>query len=114
MKCCFKCGAEKPLSEFYKHSRMPDGHVNKCKECNKADNNANRLLKSDYYKEYDRNRSSNPDRVMGRAKYAASEAGKASRILACKRYKESNPKKRAVHIKTGNAIRDGYLSKKAL
>lgn len=52
MKKCFKCGAEKPLSDFYKHPRMSDGHVNKCKECNKKDVRENRAEKADYYNEH--------------------------------------------------------------
>lgn len=111
MKVCFKCLVEKPLSEYYKHSKMRDGFLNKCKDCTKSDSTKNRNDNLEYYRQYDKDRANNPDRVAAREDYSRSEAGRVSRRKAKSKWEESNPKKRGVHIKTGNAIRDGLLFK---
>lgn len=35
-KICIRCGEEKPITEYYQHKGMADGHLNVCKECVKA------------------------------------------------------------------------------
>lgn len=55
-KTCFKCRQSKPLSAFYKHPQMPDGHVNKCKECNKADVRKNYADNIDAKRDYNKQR----------------------------------------------------------
>ena len=62
-KTCFKCKCEKPLDDFYKHDRMVDGHLNKCKVCAKTDANKHRLDNLESYRQYDKKRSSLPHRV---------------------------------------------------
>ena len=67
-KTCFKCGKLLPLSSFYKHSGMADGHLNKCKDCTRNDTKINRKEKEGYYKEYDRNRPNHEDRIKNNRK----------------------------------------------
>ena len=93
-KQCFKCGEVRNLSDFYKHPQMSDGHVNKCKECNKRDVRENRKDKVEYYREYDSRRNMLPQRVEAK-----------------KNWREKNPIKRAAQIMVGNAVRDGRLYK---
>ena len=63
-KQCFKCSNVKPLTQFYKHKRMGDGHSNKCKDC----------TKKDVREREEKLRKNDPDwvekeRVRGREKY---------------------------------------------
>jgi len=97
-KECFKCKTVKPLIDFYKHYAMADGHVNKCKECNKKDVTKNRGKKIDYYREYDRIRAKIPERQK-----AASEISSAWRKADKRRTKCHNAVTRA--IQSGKLIR---------
>jgi len=55
-KQCFKCMKTKPLTAYYKHRQMGDGHLGKCKECTKLDATTHRNNNLDKIREYDRGR----------------------------------------------------------
>lgn len=62
MKKCIDCNKEKELSEFYKHKKMMDGHLNKCKACVKLRVSKHRDENIDRIREYDRNRPNHIER----------------------------------------------------
>ena len=97
MKKCFKCRALKPITEFYKHKAMADGHLNKCKSCTKQDVIKHRA-ENDSVREYDRRRYQRPER-------------KAYQQSNVKRWRAENPEKYKAQTAVGNAVRDGRLVK---
>jgi len=113
-KQCRKCGNIKPDSEFYRHRQNKDGLFGKCKECTKSDVRANRLAKSDYYKQFDRSRTDDPRRKKARREYA--EKRKKDPVLKDidrirkKEWQAKNAIKRGAHVIWGNSLRDGKVS----
>ncbi len=97
-KTCFKCDRELPMEEFYPHPRMADGHLNKCRECTRSDALQNRRKRVDYYREFDRQRNTRPERV--------------ARLLEdVRRRRIEEPEKYRARMAAGNALRDGRIRK---
>lgn len=97
-KKCFKCETVKPLSEFYKHNAMADGHLNKCKECAKSDALEHRKGNIEKIREYDRKR--------GKLSYRIKLGTEITRIW------RAEDKRRAVaHSAVARSIRNGELKR---
>lgn len=98
MKTCFKCQKEKPLTEFYKHPKMGDGRLGKCKECTKTDVALNYRTNRDHYAQYEKERFQRPERKL----YA---------LEAQRKRRAKYPGKARALAAVSNAIRSGKLSK---
>lgn len=68
-KLCKRCSEILPLSDFYVHKKMADGHLNFCKKCTKirvTDYRENNLVR---IREYDRMRHSKPEWIARQYEY---------------------------------------------
>jgi hypothetical protein len=109
MKTCFKCLEVKPLSDFYVHKNMCDGHLNKCKECTKKEVSVRekRLKETNlvwYESELERHRvKAAKTRAAGKIS-PHTESGK-------NRWQSANKHKRKAHHAVNNAVRDKRFTK---
>lgn len=98
-KTCFKCGIKKPLTEFYIHKQMADGHLNKCKSCAKNDVHEHRHGKGrERVLEYDRKRASLQHRREAMLRTVAN-------------WEEKHPERKAASRKLRNAVMAGRVAK---
>ena len=96
-KECFKCKAVKPLDEFYKHDRMGDGHLNKCKQCAKNDVAKHREENLEKIRQYDRERAKRPERIK-----ACLQVNRA--------WRQADKRRGAAHNAVARAVRLGRLT----
>jgi hypothetical protein len=109
VKTCFKCKRELDTNEFYRHPKMADGLLGKCKDCTKSDVRENREGKIEKYRDYDAMRYY---RDHEKRKEVAGRWGKSNPELARKHkaaYRDRNPGKTEARTALGNAVRDGKV-----
>jgi len=95
VRTCTKCGATKPLEDFYRHK---ESRAAKCIECTKAYARQNRLDNIERVRAYDRERADLPHR-------------RALRQSVVDRYESQFPERKRANTAVGNALRDGKLTK---
>ena len=88
-KVCFKCNVEKPLSEYYVHKQMGDGHLNKCKVCAKSDvkERTDKLSFNPEWIESERKRGREKSRRLGYRSKPSSETMQKHREKYPEKYK---------------------------
>lgn len=96
MKVCFKCRRPLPISSFYVHKEMGDGHLGKCKDCTKRDAREHRKGNREKVNAYDKLRELLPHRIALKKKIG-------------KRYRESHPERNRANLTARRAIRSGKL-----
>ena len=97
-KECFKCKSVKPLIEFYKHSMMADGHLNKCKQCTKSDVNKHRSDNLDKIRAYDRERGKNSHRIK-------------QNVDVTRAWRAEDKRRQKAHSAVSREIRNGGLQR---
>ena len=97
-KTCFKCRQCKPIDSFYRHPRMADGHLNKCKSCARMDEFLHRAANPERVAESERKRNAKPARrIKG--------------VAVAKRWRERHPERVRAHAAVRRAVRSGKLTR---
>ena len=107
-KHCYKCLEIKPIEDFPKHSKMSDGHLNKCTLCARKDAKMYRELRIDYWRAVDRVRAKTRERCNNQSEDSRNRKAEWQR-----EYRKNFPEKYKAHQKVKRALENGKLAKTA-
>lgn len=110
-KRCSKCGKEKPLEEFHRRRRSPDGRTEQCKPCCSARQAAYRAKDPERVREM---RRESRLRDLGHTREVEKkrrERNAENRKPYSRRYKEQNKEKTRAHSAVARAVRSGELTR---
>lgn len=95
-KVCIACLISKQIDDFYTHPMMADGHLGRCKECQKELTRRSRAARIEHYREYDRARGKLPHRI-------------ANTIAQTKKWYAEDKRRMKCHNAVHRALRNGSL-----
>lgn len=96
-KKCFKCGEEKGIDQFYKHPKMADGYLGKCKECARRYSKVRRIESPEAVHAIDRKRQT---------------AARIRKVTEhTRKWRIENPEKYQAQVKLNNGVRAGKVIK---
>jgi hypothetical protein len=100
MKNCFVCNVKKEFTAFYKHPKMSDGYLNKCKDCTKKQSieNYNKKMLDSVFVE--------KERIRCRKKSKNSNYERKNRKNESIEYNKKYPEKYRAHYYTARMIKN--------
>lgn len=112
MKSCICCKKNFPLSDFYVHKQMGDGHLNKCKACVRKYARSRGGLNS--VREYNRNRPNAKERsrkncARESAKYASDPDYRSMKARKLREYRRKHKDKSAAHAVIRRGLKNGKV-----
>ena len=110
-KACFKCGKTLPLTEFYKHPAMGDGHLGKCKECTKKDVHEHRLKNIEKVREYDKMRAKKPHRKALAKRVSNYPHNKAVKLELDRAWRNADKRRMKCHNALRRAVLKGVVTR---
>ena len=98
MKRCYDCGKIKSIDDFHINKRMADGHLNRCKECQRVSFRLSRIVNPEHAREMDHKRNDDPRR-------------KQQLKEKVRKYNERFPERRIANRRVSHALRDGHITR---